>query len=94
MIALHSIVTTLLLKEAIMIIAGTKNRTSLARARSVDFKLDPMDCNNIDKDLMIQVRMIPPKIFKGVPCSKNIDNKSWEKFKDYKGNKTDNKIRY
>ena len=44
---------------------GTKKITSRAKASIVDLKLAPMDCNNIDIDLIKQVRMIPPKnIFK------------------------------
>ena len=60
-IELHNIVTTLWLNVAIIIIAGTKNITSLAKASKVDLKLDPIDCNKIDNDLVIQVKIIPPK---------------------------------
>ena len=60
-IALHNIVTTLWLKVAIIIIAGTKKITSLANANKVDLTLDPIDCNIIDNDLVIQVNIIPPK---------------------------------
>ena len=44
---------------------GTKNKTSLERAKTVDLKLEPIDCNKIDIDLIKQVKIIPPrKIFK------------------------------
>ena len=63
--ALHSNVTTLCDIVAIIIIAGTKNITSLDKASKVEEKLEPIDCKMIDMDLTSQVRIIPPKkIFK------------------------------
>ena len=59
--ALYSIVTTLCVILAMIIIDGTKKITSLARASNVDFILDPIDCNIIEVDLIIQVRTIPPR---------------------------------
>ena len=56
--ALHSMVTTLLLKKAMIIIAGTKNKTSLAKANKVDLKLEPIACSKMDNDLIRQVKII------------------------------------
>ena len=44
-----------------MIMVGTKKITSLDSASRVDLRLDPMDCNTIDNDLVILVRIIPPR---------------------------------
>ena len=59
--ALHNIVTTLLDNVARIMIEGTKKITSLAKASKVDLKLEPIDCNKIDIDLIRQVRIMPPK---------------------------------
>ena len=78
-----------------IIIAGTKKITSLAKAKIVDLTLEPIDCNKIEIDLIKQVKIIPPKKIRKqylayskysipLPLPKNINNKSWEKFKDNK----------
>ena len=52
MTAAQSIVTILLEIVAIMIDAGTNINTSRSNARTVDFKLFPIDCRIIAADLM------------------------------------------
>ena len=61
MIALYSIVITLEVILAIMIMEGTKKATSRENESKVDFTLEPIDCNKIANDFVIQVKIIPPR---------------------------------